>query len=797
MSSQNNDDKKQKNKLDIKDLIIIVISAVALILLLGIIIVSRRHDRKLSEALVQNSNITAGDILVNNKGSYEYLELTEVSGDKWIELYNKGAETIDISGLEVFVSGKSVGTIAEDENLKKEDYYVIEIDANPGSGESNVLTIVDKDGKQILSLIVPKLSSEQSYGWTGAETNKWGYITPSKKKENRIDGIEYVKYDGISFSAPGGFYDDAFSLELSADEGETIYYTTDGTRPTKDSDVYESGITISNKSGSNYKYAAMANYNRLHIGYNPGTVDAGMIIRAIAVNSAGAVTKEASQSYYIGIRKDTDYLNIPVLSITTDPENLFDYEEGIYVAGKAREDAIIQDLSIRENANFLNGWKKQTKIEYFEPDKGKSFELNVDMSINEDDAVFDIQKGFEFDLKNADYTIFNGAGIIDYISDDGKVKLTQNYDDNTLKVRNYIVSSITENMDIGTLDCQPCVLFLDGEYWGLYNLNAYLDKKYIARHYGISNEDIIFHENKENVEEFNTFYSFVVGNDMSVEENYENLKSMMDIDNFIDYICLNIGMGNTEFYPRYGMAWRTVNTEGTGKIDGKWRFICGDMSDTIYLTDKQTPTINTYLQIGMQSDLLLQALLMNEDFCKTFKARMNNMISNVFTEEKYSTNIDEIVELIKKPALASYTRYYGKASDKSYTELVKNIRIFFEERPEYLKKYTVEYLDKGGNLEKARELLEEIEKKEKASKGTIGSDEETSDSDEVMEDGTMEVEEVDNEEAREDVSEENESDNEKQNGEEMQSKSEDSDISIITNQTDIISQEEEETDGDN
>ena len=51
---------------------------------------------------------------------------------------------------------------------------------------------------------------------------------------------------------------------------------------------------------------------------------------------------EFSQTYFVGLSKDSDYLNLPVISITTDPENLFDYEHGIYIAGKQREDAIIQ-----------------------------------------------------------------------------------------------------------------------------------------------------------------------------------------------------------------------------------------------------------------------------------------------------------------------------------------------------------------------------------------------------------------------------------------------------------------------
>jgi hypothetical protein len=711
-----------KNKLSKKDILIIILSGISLVMLLLIIFLSRKKDQMISETLQNNSEIST-DAAIASIGSTttDYLEISEVSADKWLEIHNVGNEDLDISNIQVLVSGKKVASVQDGTVIKKDDYYVIDLSSNPGAGSRNVLTIVDANDDIIRSFIVPKLDASKSYGLADTENNIWGYITESKGKANSNKDITYIEEGGIGISALGGFYSSSFELELKCKDGEKIYYTTDGTKPTTDSQLYEDTISIINKSGTKFVYARKALYNRLVTDYMPSSIDAGMLVRAIKVNSAGETTGEINEAYFIGLTKDSDYLDLPVISITTEPENLFDYEKGIYVPGRVKEDALIQGLTSDYYANYYHGWRKDAKIEYYEPNKDKTFETTAKIAIDTEYYSASRQKGFLIEIKNDDYLQYKGSSVIDYISSDNQLRLTHNFEDNTIKVRNLLANKLLEESDMGAQICKPCVLFLEGEYWGLYVIRQYQDENYIRQTYDVGSEELITHSGTDYNEQFQEFYTFATENNMANSQNYEQLKEMMDVDNFIDYICVNIFLGNSNFSPEQGTAWRTVSTGGRGVKDGRWRFILGDLSETMYLSSTETPTIDTYLQLTVQSDILFQSLLMNEEFCNKLETRMKSIISTYFDPDKASSELDESVSYIKKPAISSFKRFFSNLTESSYSDGVERIREFFVERPEFAIKYTHEIAEKGGDLENAREIIRKKLEKEAASAAAAGA----------------------------------------------------------------------------
>ncbi|MBE0655640.1 MAG: chitobiase/beta-hexosaminidase C-terminal domain-containing protein, partial [Bacteroidales bacterium] len=211
------------------------------------------------------------------------------------------------------------------------------------SGEPLFLT--DPQSSYTDSVLLPSMSGNHSIGRLLSDPERWGvFETPTPGEMNSGPYLQGYVEDVPVFSKTGGRFTDNFQLSLSrAKPDDSIYYTLDGTDPTNFSKLYKTPLTISDNE--------IVRARILKNGYVPGRI--------------------ISNTYFKGADN-----NLPVVCLSTNPSNLWDYNSGIYVKGPNAQN----DFPYF-GANFWEDWEKPVHIEFYENDGNHAFSLDAGMKI--------------------------------------------------------------------------------------------------------------------------------------------------------------------------------------------------------------------------------------------------------------------------------------------------------------------------------------------------------------------------------------------------------------------------------
>lgn len=492
----------------------------------------------------------------------------------------------------------------------------------------------------------------------------------------------------IVFSQKSGFYKDNFQLEIASNDSKAkIYYTTDGSVPSEASNLYSQPIELKNRSSEPNVLSAQTG---ISVGerYVPREkVTKANVIRAVAVHEDGSKSEIINGTYFVGIDREKEYGNVPVISIMTDSGNLFDYETGIYVMGATYDNWIAEDKNNKRlegwqsQGNFTNRgreWERPVTVEFIASDGSIGFSQDMGVRIMGAASRNAPQKSMrfiareEYGSKSVNYEI-----IPDNLRSDGEGKVEKyksfllrngGNDCDFAKIRDPLLQECVSGRRFDTQQFTPCVAFINGEYWGMYTIAEDYNDNYIENNYGIDNKNVIMvkcgelEEGEEgDISYYNEMFDFIVGNDMSVPENYEKACEMLDMGSYIDHAAFNLYIYNEDSFLKDNnwRMWRVKATdESNAAADGKWRMMVydTDFSSGIYSggSNFNSDNISEYLKINSQkSDNeseeitrsqadMFRALYANEDFKKELVLTMCDMRNYDF---KSSKAVDRIVEL--------------------------------------------------------------------------------------------------------------------------------------------------------
>ena len=482
----------------------------------------------------------------------------------------------------------------------------------------------------------------------------------------------------IEFSLKSGFYEKSQQVALSCNvEGATIYYTLDGSTPDNTSTEYKNPINVTRKLYTENVLAAQT-------GISPGNsyvpnfpVDKGTVIRAIGYLPDGTTTPISHATYFIELDR-AKYAGVPVVSLITDFENLFDYETGIYVLGKTYDDFVSDPAnaaleSWQMQGNYTNRgreWERPVSVELIPADDTEGFKQDMGMRImgastrNQAQKSIRIYAREDYGKKNLKYELIpgnlrsDGTDVVDKYK--SFVLRIGGNDADFGRLRDPFLQNLVQNARFETQQNTPCVVFINGEYWGMYTITEDYSDNYFENNYGIDNKNIVLIKKGEvedgedaDIELFHDMYHYITQNDMSVSENYKKACELLDIGSFADAFAFNLYIYNKDslFDNNNWRIWRVRTADmATPWSDGKWRFAVydTDFSTGIYdgagsaehdnITEKLHAASDEEYQQNLEDFApieLFRSLLKNETFKEEFLLALCDM-RNIYLEPKHA-----------------------------------------------------------------------------------------------------------------------------------------------------------------
>ena len=538
---------------------------------------------------------------------------------------------------------------------------------------SETVALFAPNGTVVDSVRVPALSMDISYGRVPDAGESWGTLAVPTPGAPNAAQLHVGQTAPPRFSLLGGFYTKPISLELSADG--VIVYTLDGSEPNERAPRYTKPLSISQTT----------------------------VVRARTLSPPMLPGPIAAHTFIFNENSP-----FAVLSLTTDPDNLFDYETGIFESGPNA-----QNDYPYFGANFWQDWERPVHVEFFEPNGRLGFELDAGMKVfggwsrgrpQKSLAIF--QRRY-FDDANIEYRIFADKEIDRFES--FLLRNGGNDWDGTYWRDGFMQTLCRDFMDLETMAFRPAHIYLNGDYWGILNIREKLNEHFVAANRGVDPDrvDVLDGSGTEDWQAlagstaaYRELLNFINSHNLADPRNYAVVDSLIDIDNFIDYQIAEQFIGNTD-WPGNNIKFYRPHHPG-----GKWRWLIYDTDFGFHLYDTG-PEFNM-LTFAAQtngpgwpnppwSTLLFRKLLENETFRLKFINRFADHLNTTFEPTRVKGLLTQFDNLFKSQINRQRRRWPGSMS--GYSGNLQRMLTFADRRIPSVRTHIRNYFKLGGLID--------------------------------------------------------------------------------------------------
>ena len=461
----------------------------------------------------------------------------------------------------------------------------------------------------------------------------------------------------LSFSPPEGYYQD--DLAVTINSPETVLFTTDGTMPTLE-------------NGQQYKRPIRIRPTAANV----------TILTARLLLPDGTYGPIQRATYF------TLESHLPILSVATDPDNLWHEQHGLYTHPEAKG---------RE-------WERPAEVTYLESattngSRQIGFHAPAGMRIHGNSSRLFAKKSIrlyfrrDYGLSRLDYPLLpplNGqqanTRYQSFVVHNGGQDFAR--PDWTL-LRAHLVSDLAGDIGGYAAQTQPVLYFLNGELQGIYNIRNHFSPAFFRNDYGFALEDEVMQAAR-----WDDLWQFMAANDLAEPANYAYVQSQIDIANFIDYNVLQFYIANTDWVFTNADIFR-ANT-----LAGRWQWAFWDVDWSFGLVQwggYEYDTVQWFFtgdRPGMERGALpLRRLLQNPVFRQQFLSRTADLLNTTLTPAQMTARLERLAAELRPDIAYEVGRW---PTSSAWEGGVAYMFDFVRYRPDYLRQQLVDYFDLPG-----------------------------------------------------------------------------------------------------
>ncbi len=408
-------------------------------------------------------------------------------------------------------------------------------------------------------------------------------------------------------------------------------------------------------------------------------------------------------SWLCSCTTETNTHTLPIVKIEGSEADFFSDSTGIYVVG------IGTGTNWQgEKANYFEGRKIQVRFEYIEDGEVK-IDQQVGLKVSGGGSRKQAQKSFNiyadeaYGLSYLSHAFFKDLPFSHYRS----LRLRVSGQDwRKTHFRDALMHTIVDGLNVDKQAYQPVVLYLNNQYWGIYNLREKFNKSYIRQHHHLDKSielDLLEQRNNINKGDNQAYLDlldYIQEHDLKDTEHFNYVDTQLDLENFLDYYCAQIYFANTD-WPGNNIKYWKARTES-----GRWRWFMHDTDlgfarAPLYMhpggVEHNTLAFNlndqeTNLHNQPWATFLLRHLLKNEAFKVRFKSHFLHLLDTHFETNRVLNIIDSLQQQLEPEMQGHIDRWKVEDSEfypskEVWRENIEVLKDFARKRPDIVKEH--------------------------------------------------------------------------------------------------------------